>query len=72
MESGGEVTIVGALFGEDRVQSGGEISLDSATIILKIKDAFRVLYANSLFQPGGLVHEFLPLVKKEVVGVRDV
>lgn len=69
---GGDSTIVGALFGEDSVQSGGEISLDSATINLYVQDDFRVLYSNSLFGPGGLIHDFLPGVRKEVVGVRDL
>jgi len=69
---GGDATIVGALFGEDSVQSGGEVSLDSASIIMKLSNNFRVLYSNSLFQPGGLVHDFLPLVRKEVVGVRNI
>jgi hypothetical protein len=68
----GNATIVGSLFGEDSVQSGGEISLDSATIIMNIKNNFRVLYSNSLFQPGGLVHDYLPLVKKEVIGSRNL
>jgi len=68
----GDATIVGALFGEDSVQSGGEISLDSATIIMNIQNNFRVLYSNSLFQPGGLVHDYLPMVKKEVVGIRNL
>ena len=70
--SGAEATIVGALFGEDSVQSGGEISLDSATIIMRIRNSFRVKYSNALFQPGGLVYEYLPAVTKEVVGIRDI
>ncbi len=71
-DAGAEATIVGALFGEDSVQSGGEISLDSATISLNVQNRFRVLYSNALFQPGGLVYDFLPLVRKEVVGIRDI
>ncbi len=68
----GDATIVGALFGEDSVQSGGEISLDSATIILKINEDFRVLFSNSLFQPGGMVHQFMPAVNREVVGITNI
>jgi hypothetical protein len=68
----GSATIVGALMGEDSVQSGGEVSLDSATISLKIDSTCRVLYSNGLFRPGGLLYEFLPLVGKEVVGIRDL
>lgn len=70
--SGGSATIVGSLFGEDSVQSGGEVSLDSATIILKIRDTFNLLYSNSIFQPGGMVHQFMPGVDKEVVGIREI
>ena len=70
--SGAEATIVGALFGEDSVQSGGEISLDSATIIMRVRNPFRVLYSNSMFQPGGLVYQYMPAVTKEVVGIRDI
>lgn len=70
--SGADATIVGAMFGEDSVQSGGEISLDSATIILKIRDNFRVLFSNSLFQPGGMAHQFMPAVNREVVGIRNI
>ncbi len=71
-QNGSSSTIVGALFGEDSVQSGGEISLDSATIIMKLRDQFRVLYSNSLFTSGGIIHPFLPGVKKEVVGSRKI
>jgi len=69
---GGDATIVGALFGEDSVQSMGEISLDSATLMMKIQDNCRVLYSNGLFTTGGLVNQFLPLAKKEVVGSREI
>lgn len=69
---GAQATIVGSLFGEDSVQSGGEVSLDSATIILQIENTFRVLFSHALFEPGGLVHEFLPFVRKEVVAVREI
>ena len=37
------------------MQSGGETSLDSATIIFRIHDDFRVLYSSALFDPGGLI-----------------
>ncbi len=67
-----DMTIVGALFGEDSVQSGGEISLDSSTIILKVQGPMRVLYSNAIFQEGGLAHEFLPAVVREVVGIRNI
>lgn len=72
VDSGASATVVGAMFGEDSVQSGGEVSLDSATIILKIQDEFNLLYSNSLFQPGGIVHQFMPGVDKEVIGVREI
>ncbi len=67
-----DATIVGALFGEDSVQSGGEISLDSATIILRVRDDFRVLFSNDIFQEGGIAHSFLPAVRREVVGITDL
>lgn len=72
VDPGGDATIVGTLFGEDSVQSGGEISLDSATIIMRIRDNFRLLYSNQLFQPGGMVHNFMPGVERSVVGVREL
>ena len=62
----------GNYVGEDSVQSGGEISLDSSTIIMTFEDDFRVLYSSGLFGPGGLVRDFLPGVAKEVVGIRDI
>ncbi len=71
-DSGASATIVGALFGEDSVQSGGETSLDSATITLQVQRPFRVLYSNALFQPGGLVYSFLPLVKKQIVATWEI
>ena len=72
IENGGEATIVGAMFGEDSVQSGGEISLDSATIILRARDDLRVLFSQSLFTSGGIVNQFLPTVSKEIVGVLEI
>jgi hypothetical protein len=70
--TGGDSTIVGALFGEDSVQSGGEVSLDSATITMRIRDDFRVFYSNGLFEPGGPVNKFLPMVRREIVGIRNL
>jgi hypothetical protein len=70
--SGAEATIVGALFGEDSVQSGGEVSLDSATIIMRVHNPFRVLYSRSMFEPGGLVYQYMPAVTKEVVGIKNL
>ncbi len=72
VSSGGNATIVGSLFGEDSVQSGGETSLDSATIILKVKDTFKILYSRGLFEPGGLIYDLMPDVTKEIVGVREL
>ncbi|MFN0058366.1 MAG: hypothetical protein ACKVX7_07900 [Planctomycetota bacterium] len=70
VRAGGDATIVGSLFGEDSVQSGGEVSLDSATITLVVNDDLRVYYSNDLFASGGLVNNLMPEVNKEVVGVR--
>lgn len=72
VSSTADATIVGALFGEDSVQSGGEVSLDSATITLLISGTLDVLYSNALFSPGGLLYEFLPFVRKEVISIRDI
>jgi hypothetical protein len=72
LDKGADATIVGALFGEDSVQSGGEISLDTATIIMRVRDDFKVLYSNGLFAPGGPINQFLPFVNKEVVGYRNL
>ncbi len=69
---GGEATIVGSLMGEDSVMSGGEVSLDSATIIMKIEDDFSLLYSNALFQPGTFIYDHLPLLQKTVVGAREL
>ena len=54
VDSGGDARIVGSLFGEDSVQSGGEVSLDSATIIYRINDDFKVHYSSSLFEEAVL------------------
>jgi len=54
------------------VQSGGEVSLDSATIILKVESDFRILYSSALFAPGGLVRDQMPHVKRELVGTREI
>ncbi len=70
--AGGDATILGAFFGEDSVQSGGETSLDSATIILTIRDNFRLLYSRDLFTEGGMVYRWLPPVTKRVVGIREI
>ena len=70
--SGAEATIVGSLFGEDSVQSGSEVSLDSATITMQIDSPFRVLYSRPLFDPGGVVHEQLPNIRREVVGMKNL
>ena len=66
------MTVVGSLFGEDSVQSGGEISLDSASIILQADGPLRLYYSNSLFATGGLINEFLPSVVKRIVGLREL
>ncbi len=72
ISSGADAKVVGALFGEDSVQSGGEVSLDSATIILRVNGAMKVMYSNGLFRQGGLIHHLLPRVSKEVVGIRHL
>jgi hypothetical protein len=69
--NGGDATIVGSLMGEDSVMSGGEISLDSATISLVVQDDMRLLYDHDMFQPGGLIYDYLPLLDKRVVAARD-
>ena len=54
---GGDMNVVGAFMGEDSVQSGGEISLDSATIIMKVQSGMNVAFSNGVFQPGGLIYD---------------
>lgn len=72
IQTGGDATIVGGLFGEDSVQSGGEVSLDSATISLHVHDDLRVYYSNSVFAPGGLIYDLMPNILFRVVGVREL
>lgn len=72
VRDGGDATILGTLMGEDSVQSGGEISLDSATIILKVRDKMRILYSRSLFEPGGMVNGIMPRLTRDVVGIRSL
>ncbi len=72
VDPGGEVAINGAFFGEDSVQSGGEVSLDSATIIMTIDGPFRVTYSSALFNAGGLLYDQMPDVLKRVIGIRDI
>jgi len=69
--SGADVTVVGSLMGEDSVMSGGEISLDSATISLVVQGPTRLLYDHDMFQPGGLIYDYLPLLRKEVISARE-
>lgn len=69
---GGDATIVGTLMGEDSVMSGGEVSLDSATIILKVEDKLRLRYSSGLFQPGSFVYDYLPGLLRTIVGSRDL
>jgi hypothetical protein len=72
VNSGGDATIVGAVFAEDSVQSGSEVSLDSATATLVVQDDLRVLYSNAIFQPGGLAYSYLPFVSKKIVAIRKL
>jgi hypothetical protein len=70
--TGSDTTIVGSIYGEDSVMSGGETSLDSATISYVINGPFRLKWSNALFAYGGPVHELLPFVLKEIVGIREL
>lgn len=72
IQTGGDATIVGGLFGEDSVQSGGEISLDSATISLVVRDSMRIYYSRGVFNGGGLIYDLMPNVIFRVVGVREL
>jgi hypothetical protein len=69
---GGDATVVGTLMGEDSVMSGGEVSLNSATITMKIEDDLRLLYSHGLFEPGSFVYDHLPLLRKNVVGAKEL
>ena len=39
---------------------------------MRIKDDFSINYSSKLFEPGGLVNQYLPYVAKKVVGIRDL
>jgi len=69
---GGDVTIVGGFLAEDSVQSGGEVSLDSATVTLQVEDDFRVLYSSGIFEETGLINPIMPIVTKKVIGMREL
>ncbi|MBN1443153.1 MAG: hypothetical protein JXA90_10610 [Planctomycetes bacterium] len=70
--TGGDVTIVGGLLAEDSVQSGGEVSLDSATVTIIVNDDMRLLYSSGVFEPGGLIFPLMPVVSNKVIGVREL
>lgn len=83
MPAGNYIRVNGALFGEDSVQSGGEISLDSACIQMfmgkgssKAGDATsgitEITYCRSIFEPGGLIYDLLPEVSRRVISIRDL
>ena len=80
MANGKSVRILGAFFGEDSVQSGGEQSLDTAQIIMKVgsysntssQGLFEVFYSRSIFEPGGLIHDLLPEVTRQIVSIREL
>lgn len=72
IQTGGDATIVGGLFVEDSVQSGGEVSLESATISLHVRDDLRIYYSSAVFAPGGLVYSLMPSIIFKVVGVREL
>jgi hypothetical protein len=69
--AGADATIVGALMGEDSVMSGGEVSLDSATISMEIRAPLRLLYSRSMFAPGGMIYDYLPRLRREVISARE-
>ena len=72
VNNGGSMQVVGAMMGEDSVMSGGEESLDTATIILRVRDDLDIMYSSEMFQPGGLIYDFLPLIDRTVVGAREI
>lgn len=86
-QGGGTIRMNGALFGEDRVQSGGEVSASAATIQMYIgtKDGttagtntttgekcFSLNYCRTIFEPGGLVYPLMPEVNKEILSFKDL
>lgn len=72
VNSSGSMKVVGSLFGEDSVQSGGEVSLDSATINLYVDGPLEIYYSDGLFTPGGLIDPFIPNTTKRIVGMREI
>ncbi|MEM7167867.1 MAG: pilus assembly PilX N-terminal domain-containing protein [Planctomycetota bacterium] len=72
VRAGGDGTVVGSVLGEDSVQSGAEVSLDSATMVFNIQDDFRILWSNSLFATSGGIRPLLPTVKRTLVGTKRI
>lgn len=77
----GRVIVNGAFFGEDSVQSGGEVALDLAQIIMRIgtkddgngvRGRWETKFSPDMFKPGGLIWDLLPLVNKTVVAVEEL
>ena len=68
----GSATIVGALMGEDSGMSMGETSLATAMLWFDLQNELKLLYSSDMFEPGGIVYESLPGVRKEIVGVREL
>ena len=72
VRNNGEMNVVGALMGEDSVMSMGEVSLDSSAIIMTVQDDMNILYSSEMFQPGGLIYDYLPTIDRTVVGSREL
>ena len=72
IKTSGNATIVGALMAEDSVMSMGETSLATSMIWFRLASELKILYSSDMFEPGGIVYESLPGVRKEVIGVREL
>lgn len=86
MNGNGAVAVNGALFGEDRVQSGGEQSATAATIQMYIGSkngtsgvntttgakCFMLNYCRSIFEPGGLVYPLMPETNKTILSFKEL
>ncbi|MCO5167203.1 MAG: pilus assembly PilX N-terminal domain-containing protein [Planctomycetes bacterium] len=81
MSAGHQVRINGAFFGEDSVQSGGEVSLDAAQIQFHLGPSkssnsdlghVEISYCRSIFEPGGFVYNLMPELRRDVVYIRSL
>ena len=72
VQSGGDAKICGALLAEDSVQTMGEPSLASSSVMWQVESPLSILYSRVMFEPGGIIQPFLPRPPHEFVGIREL